>query len=124
MTDAPATLDLTAPRAVHIVGIGGAGMSAIATVLARMGHRVSGSDLRGSAMFDRLAALGVVTSVGHDAANLPDGTDAVVISTAIPRTNVEVRAADARGIPVLRRADALRAIVATRPTVAVAGSHG
>jgi UDP-N-acetylmuramate--alanine ligase len=119
-----ATLDLSAPRSIHIVGIGGAGMSAIATVLARMGHRVSGSDLRGSAMFDRLAALGVTTVVGHDATNLPVDTDAVVISTAIPRTNVEVQAADVRGVPVYRRADALRAIVAARTTVAVAGSHG
>jgi len=117
-------LDLSRPCGVHIVGIGGAGMSAIATVLARMGHRVSGSDLRGSAAFDRLAALGVITTVGHDAVNVPDDVDAVVISTAIPRTNVEVQAADARGIPVLRRADALRAIVAARTTVAVAGSHG
>jgi UDP-N-acetylmuramate--alanine ligase len=117
-------LDLSTPCGVHIVGVGGAGMSAIATVLARMGHRVSGSDLRGSAAFDRLTALGVTTTVGHDAANVPDDVDAVVISTAIPRSNVEVQAADARSIPVLRRADALRAIVAARTTVAVAGSHG
>jgi UDP-N-acetylmuramate--alanine ligase len=124
MSHDPDLLDLSAPRAIHIVGVGGAGMSAIATVLARMGHQVSGSDLRGSAMFDRLTAFGVTTVVGHDAANLPVGTDAVVISTAIPRTNVEVAEADARGIPVLRRADALRAIVAARTTIAVAGSHG
>jgi UDP-N-acetylmuramate--alanine ligase len=124
MSEDLAPLDLSAPRAIHVVGIGGAGMSAIATVLARMGHRVSGSDLRGSAMFDRLTALGVTTVVGHDPANVPAGADAVVISTAIPRTNVEVQEADARGIPVFRRADALRAIVAARTTVAVAGSHG
>jgi UDP-N-acetylmuramate--alanine ligase len=109
---------------VHIVGIGGAGMSAIATVLARMGHRVSGSDLRASAPLERLELLGITTSVGHDAANLPADVDAVVVSTAIPRSNAEVQAANARGIPVLRRADALRAIVATRSTIAVAGSHG
>ena len=124
LLDTAIDLDLSSPRTVHIVGIGGAGMSAIATVLARMGHRVSGSDLRGSAAFERLGALGVTTTVGHDAANVPADVDAVVISTAIPRTNPEVESAVARDVPVLRRADALRAIVAARTTVAVAGSHG
>jgi UDP-N-acetylmuramate--alanine ligase len=117
-------LDLTQRRAVHIVGIGGAGMSAIATVLARMGHTVSGSDLRESRALERLGLLDVTTHVGHTAANLPATLDAVVISTAIPESNPEVVAARERGVPVLRRADALRAIVATRTTVAVAGSHG
>ncbi len=123
---APSTqpLDLSTPRVVHIVGVGGAGMSAIATVLARMGHRVSGSDLRASAAFDRLAALGVTAIEGHDGANVPADADAVVMSTAIPSTNPEVVEARRRGVPVLRRADALRAIVAAKPTVAVAGSHG
>ena len=117
-------LDLTQPHAIHVVGVGGAGMSAIATVLARMGHTVSGSDLRESPPLERLAILGVTTHVGHEADNLPDALDAVVISTAIPESNPEVVAARERGIPVLRRADALRAIVATRTTIAVAGSHG
>src|SRR4051794_35575528 len=117
-------LDLTVPRCIHIVGIGGAGMSAIATVLARMGHQVSGSDLRESRVLERLGLLDITTHVGHDAANLPDVLDAVVISTAIPRSNPEVQAAVERTIPVLRRADALRAIVATRTTIAVSGSHG
>jgi len=119
-----AELDLTVPHRIHIVGIGGAGMSAIATVLARMGHVVSGSDLRESRALERLGLLDIATHVGHDAANLPEALDAVVISTAIPQSNPEVQAAVARGIPVLRRADALRAIVATRTTIAVAGSHG
>lgn len=117
-------LDLTEPRAIHVVGVGGAGMSAIATVLARMGHTVSGSDLRGSRVLERLGLLDVTTHIGHAAQHLPDALDAVVISTAIPESNPEVVAARARDIPVLRRADALRAIVATRTTIAVAGSHG
>ena len=117
-------LDLTQPHAIHIVGVGGAGMSAIATVLARMGHRVSGSDLRESSALERLALLDVTTHVGHAAANVPADADAVVISTAIPESNPEVVAAHERGVAVLRRADALRAIVATRTTIAVAGSHG
>jgi UDP-N-acetylmuramate--alanine ligase len=116
-------LDLTSPRRVHIVGIGGAGMSAIATVLARMGHHVTGSDLKDSRGLDRLRLLGIRADVGHRAENVNDA-DAVVVSTAIPRSNPEVRAAGERGIPVLRRADALRALAATRRTLAVAGSHG
>jgi UDP-N-acetylmuramate--alanine ligase len=119
-----ADLDLTTPHAIHVVGVGGAGMSAIATVLARMGHTVSGSDLRESRVLERLGLLDVTTHIGHAAEHLPDPLDAVVISTAIPESNPEVVAARARGVPVLRRADALRAIVATRTTVAVAGSHG
>ncbi len=118
-------LDLSLPRTLHVVGVGGAGMSAIATVLARMGHRVSGSDLRESRTLERLRLLGIVAHVGHQADNLPDGdVDAVIVSTAIPQENPEVDAARRRGIPVLARADALRAIVATRRSVAVAGSHG
>jgi UDP-N-acetylmuramate--alanine ligase len=119
-----ADLDLTQPHAIHVVGVGGAGMSAIATVLARMGHTVSGSDLRESRALERLGLLDVATHVGHAAEHLPDVLDAVVISTAIPESNPEVVAARERNVPVLRRADALRAIVATRTSIAVAGSHG
>jgi UDP-N-acetylmuramate--alanine ligase len=118
------TLDLREPRAVHIVGVGGAGMSAIATVLARMGHCVSGSDLKESATLARLRLLGVDAHVGHAADRLPAVLDAVVVSTAIPASNPEVAAAEERGIPVLRRSEALRALVATRRSIAVAGSHG
>src|SRR3954465_11286767 len=94
---------LTQPHAIHVVGVGGAGMSAIATVLARMGHTVSGSDLRESRALERLGLLGVTTHIGHAAANLPLALDAVVISTAIPENNPEVVAARERDIPVLRR---------------------
>ena len=120
---APVPLDLTSPRRIHVVGIGGAGMSAIATVLADMGHTVSGSDLKASPGLDRLAGRGLEVVVGHDAAHV-GAVDAVTISTAVPPTNPEVRAAVERGIPVLRRADALAAIAGTRRTVAVAGTHG
>ncbi len=126
MTDLRATapsVDLRSPWRVHVVGIGGAGMSAIATVLASMGHTVSGSDLRDSAGLARLRAAGVRVAVGHDAANLGDA-DLVAISTAVPRTNPEVVAAEAAGITVLSRAQILTAIAATRATVAVAGTHG
>ncbi|MEZ5140905.1 MAG: UDP-N-acetylmuramate--L-alanine ligase [Acidimicrobiales bacterium] len=122
--DRTADLSLATPRAVHVVGVGGAGMSAIASVLAAMGHRVSGSDLKDSPGLDRLRADGVDVVVGHDAANVGDAVELVTISTAVPATNPEVRAAEGRGLPVLRRADVLAAIAATRATVAVAGTHG
>ena len=124
MTEYPAALDLSTPRRVHIVGIGGAGMNAIATVLARMGHRVSGSDLKSSAGLERLRALGVVVDVGHSAQHVGADVEAVTISTAIPATNPEVRVALDRGLPVLRRAETLAAIAATRRSVAVSGTHG
>ncbi len=116
-------LDLSRPARIHIVGAGGAGMRAIATVLVAMGHAVSGSDLTDSASLRGLAALGVATHVGHDAAALGDA-QVMAISTAVPASNVEVLAARRRGIPVLRRAEILAAICATRRTLAVAGTHG
>ncbi|MBL8778368.1 MAG: UDP-N-acetylmuramate--L-alanine ligase [Acidimicrobiales bacterium] len=116
-------LDLGRPRRVHVVGVGGAGMSAIATVLADMGHTVSGSDLKASPGLERLRARGLDVTVGHTAEHLGE-VDAVTISTAVPATNPEVVAARERGIPVLRRADALAAIAGTRRTIAVAGTHG
>ena len=115
--------DLSTQRHIHIVGIGGSGMSAIATVLAAMGHTVSGSDLKDSANLDRLRSMGVAVSIGHAAGHVGD-VDAVTISTAVPPTNPEVAEADRRGIPVLRRAEALAAIAAVRRTIAVAGTHG
>jgi len=98
-------------------------MSAIATVLAAMGKRVSGSDLKDSAALRRLEAAGVEVRVGHDPAHVGDA-DLVAISTAVAASNPEVVAARQRDIPVLRRADLLAAICRTRRTVAVAGTHG
>src|SRR5437764_7256413 len=98
-------------------------MSAIADVLARMGHRVSGSDLKPSANLERLRGVGVRVHVGHDPA-LVAGVDVVAISTAVPPRDPEVRAAREAGTAVLSRAEVLTAIVATRRAVAVAGTHG
>jgi UDP-N-acetylmuramate--alanine ligase len=110
-------------RAIHVVGAGGAGMSAIATILAAMGKRVTGSDLKDSAALRRLEGVGVEVRVGHRAANVGD-VDAVAISTAVAWSNPEVVAARERGIPVLRRSELLHDICQGRPTVAVAGTHG
>jgi UDP-N-acetylmuramate--alanine ligase len=123
-SESRAELDLSQPRRVHIVGIAGAGMSAIALVLARMGHTVSGSDIKNAAVLERLTAAGVEVHVGNRAEYVPLDADAVVYSTAIPRRNVELVAAAERGIAVLHRSAALAALAATRRTVAVAGSHG
>jgi UDP-N-acetylmuramate--alanine ligase len=109
---------------IHIVGIGGAGMSAIATVLAAMGHQVSGSDLKASTGLERLRAQGVAVFVGHDAAHVGDDVDVVAVSTAVQPHNPEVVAARDRGISVVRRAEVLAAISGARRTVAVAGTHG
>jgi len=116
-------LDLTAHHRIHVVGVGGVGMSALASVLAAMGQEVSGSDIKASAELERLSSVGVDARIGHDTSHL-DGIDIVTISTAIPAGNIEVREARRRGIPVLPRADVLAAIAATRSSVAVAGTHG
>jgi UDP-N-acetylmuramate--alanine ligase len=116
-------IDLSRPLRVHIIGVGGAGMSAIATVLAAMGHQVSGSDLKDSTGLRRLEASGITVHVGHDADHL-GGAEVVAVSTAIPERNVEAAAAKERGIQVLRRAEILAAIAATRRCVAVSGTHG
>jgi UDP-N-acetylmuramate--alanine ligase len=108
---------------LHLVGVGGAGMSAIATVLAAMGHDVSGSDLKASSAGERLRAQGVDVHVGHRAEWVGDAA-AVAASTAVPADNPELVAARQRGIPVLRRADMLGAIAACRRPVAVAGTKG
>jgi UDP-N-acetylmuramate--alanine ligase len=118
-----AKVDLSEPRRVHVVGIGGAAMNAIATVLAGLGHTVTGSDLKASAVLDRLRASGIEAIVGHAAANLGD-VDLVTVSTAIPDTNPEVTAARERGIPVLSRAEMLSAFTQVRRTIGVAGTHG
>jgi UDP-N-acetylmuramate--alanine ligase len=98
-------------------------MSAIAGVLLAMGHEVTGSDASDSPVLDRLRAAGASVHAGHDAA-VVRGADVVAVSTAIPGDDLEVVTARGAGIPVLRRADALAAICATRRTLAVSGTHG
>jgi UDP-N-acetylmuramate--alanine ligase len=108
---------------VHLIGIGGAGMSAIATVLLEMGYPVAGSDLKESANVLRLRDLGAAVGIGHRAENL-GGARVVVRSSAIRADNPELLEAGRRGIPVLDRAQMLAAIMETRKGVAVAGTHG
>ncbi len=110
-------------KRVHFVGIGGAGMSGIAEVLATQGYQVSGSDLAPSAATRRLAGLGVTIAIGHAAPNVADA-DAVVVSTAIAADNPEVVAARERNIPVVPRALMLAELMRLKQGIAVAGTHG
>ncbi len=116
-------IDLRQPKRIHIVGVGGAGMSAIAEVLIGTGHTVSGSDLTDSTLARRLVDRGVTVSIGHDAAHLGDA-EVVAYSTAIPSENPEIVEARSRDLPILRRAEILTEITKSWRTVAVAGTHG
>ncbi|MFI9009701.1 UDP-N-acetylmuramate--L-alanine ligase [Actinosynnema sp. NPDC053489] len=112
---------------VHLVGIGGAGMSGIARILLARGARVSGSDAKDSRTVLALRAQGAAIAIGHDGANLdqlPGGPTAVVVSTAIREDNPELVAARARGAVVLRRAEALAALMLDHRVACVAGTHG
>jgi UDP-N-acetylmuramate--alanine ligase len=116
-------LSLTPGAHVHLVGIGGSGMSAIAWVLLGYGYRVSGSDLQANRLTAELAETGATVYQGHAADQVSDA-DVVVISSAVPEDNPEVAAARAAGVPVLKRADLLGQLMAETTGVAVAGTHG
>lgn len=110
-------------RQVHFVGIGGAGMSGIAEVLHNLGYMVSGSDAKESAITRRLAAKGIQISIGH-AAEQVEGSDAVVVSTAIASDNPELVAARNLRIPVVPRAEMLAELMRFRYGIGIAGTHG
>lgn len=108
---------------IHLIGVGGAGMSAIATVLVAMGHEVSGSDIKDSVTLARLGALGVHCKVGHEAANV-GSVDAVIFSSAVRDSNPELKEARGRGLTCWRRSQVLAAITRLRPSLVVVGTHG
>jgi UDP-N-acetylmuramate--alanine ligase len=116
-------LDLSRPRRVHLVGVGGAGMSGIARILLQRGHAVSGTDLQEGRSIDELRAMGAEVTVPH-AVEALGAAEAVVVSTAVPDDNPEVEAARARDLPVLRRAEALAALMAGSRSALIAGTHG
>jgi UDP-N-acetylmuramate--alanine ligase len=118
-------LDLSRQRRLHVCNVGGAGMSAVATLLVEMGHRVSGHDPAPATPFlPMLLERGVNLSTGPQPPALGEDVEAVIVSTATPADDADVVAARARGVPVLHRSAALGAICAPRTTVAVAGTHG
>lgn len=114
---------MTSPEHIHLIGIGGAGLSAIATVLLERGHRVSGSDLQASPITERLVGMGARVHIGHAAANLGDA-DLVIVSSAVPDGNTEAEEARRRSIPVVKRAEWLGQMMEGKRGVAVAGTHG
>lgn len=116
-------LDLSIAHRLHVVGVGGPGMSAVAIALSEMGHIVSGSDLREHPVLERVRATGVEVHIGHDR-TLVHGVDAVTASTAIPARNIELDEARSTGVTVLSRAGMLASICARAKSLGVAGTHG
>ena len=112
-----------ADRKIHFVGAGGAGMSGLALAVLELGASVTGSDRDRSSYLERLEAAGIEITVGHDAANVPDGAE-VVLSSAIGDDNPEVLAARDAGLRILHRSELLSEACRGRQVVAVAGTHG
>jgi UDP-N-acetylmuramate--alanine ligase len=110
-------------RRLHFIGIGGAGMSGLALVCARLGATVTGSDRAESSYMERLRAAGLEPAVGHDAANLPERSE-VVVSTAIGEDNPELALARERGIEPIHRGALLAELCAEKRLIAIAGTHG
>jgi len=110
-------------RRLHFIGIGGAGMSGLALVCARLGATVTGSDRSDSSYMERLRAAGLEPAIGHDAANLPEGAE-VVVSTAIGEDNPELALARERGVEPIHRGQLLAALCAEKRLIAIAGTHG
>lgn len=110
-------------RQIHFIGIGGVGMCGIAEVLLNQGYDISGSDLKQSAVTERLVALGASIYIGHESANVVDA-DVVVVSTAIDKTNPEIQYAMEHRIPIVRRAEMLAELMRYRHGIAIAGTHG
>ena len=108
---------------IHFVGIGGIGMSGIAEVLLNLGYQISGSDLKNSAVTERLATLGAFIFEGHAAANIA-GADVLVTSSAIPIDNPEVAEARRLHVPVIQRAEMLAELMRLKYGIAIAGMHG
>lgn len=111
-------------RTVHLIGVGGIGMSAIARLLAERGCIVSGCDVNASDITAALAEAQIPVSIGHSPDHLTSSVDLVIISAAVRDTNPELRAAQRRGIEVLKYAHTLACLMSGREGVAVAGSHG
>lgn len=114
----------TEVRSIHVVCIGGAGMSAVARLALEAGLSVTGSDSQDGQFIAPLREAGATIGIGFDAQNIGPETDLVVVSTAVREDNPEIVSARARGIPVIHRAAALAGLLAPAPVIAIAGTHG
>ena len=110
-------------KKIHLIGIGGAGMSGIAEILINLDYEISGSDLVDTPITKRLESLGAKIFYAHDASNVAE-KDLVVISSAISHENLEVSEAEKLKIPVIKRAEMLANLMMLKESVAIAGSHG
>lgn len=108
---------------IHFIGIGGAGMSAIAKVLIERGHEISGTDMRESRATAALSDMGAQVAIGHDS-TLVDGAAAIVYSSAVKKSNPELVAARRAGVVVLHRGEALASLLSSNRSIVVAGTHG
>lgn len=113
----------TRMKRIHMIGIGGIGMSGIAELLLNLGFHITGSDISRSAIIDRLTESGAKIFIGHHSSNVKDA-DLVVISSAIKPDNEEILAAKANHIPVIQRAEMLAELMRLKYSIAVAGAHG
>ena len=116
-------MELNGTDRVHIIGIGGAGMSALATILHQRGYTVTGSDLKASVVIEKLVALGIEVSIGHDVKNI-SSADVVAYSSAVRETNSELKGARESGKKVVDRADLLAELCRGLKVVTISGTHG
>lgn len=115
---------MTLGQRVHLIGVGGIGMSGLASLLLAQGKVVSGSDLKWSAEAERLRDLGVAVRVGHDGTCISPDLDGVIVSSAIPADNAEVVAARKSQVPIVRRLHAVAKLLEDYSSIGVVGSHG
>jgi len=108
---------------IHFIGVGGAGMSGLASILLDLGHKISGSDILTSKITKRLADKGATIFTGHNKDNI-EGADLIVVSSAIPESNSEIRGARDRKVTIIKRAEMLSRLMENKCGIAIAGTHG
>jgi len=119
----PPTVELDEIESIHMIGVGGSGMSGLAKLLTQRGIRVTGSDVKPSAVIDSLAGVGVETWIGHRPDRITD-VDVVVASSAVPDQDPELEAARRAGVTTARRPALLRGVTTAYPTIGFSGTHG
>jgi len=117
-------LDLKEKKTIHFIGLGGIGMSGIASILLELGHTISGSDLNNNNLLEKLKAKGADVFIGHKASNLNNSADFVVYTSCIKETNPEILKAKSLDIPILHRQTLLAALMREKKGIAVTGAHG